>query len=93
MKLPVDYNELNWQELREVREEYIKRQGGKCHYCGAPLSGPPDTKSASLPIHKQVFPPKFFNYPVHLHHDHATGMTIGAVHAQCNAVMWQYFGE
>ena len=90
MKLPVDYNSLNWQELREVREEYIKRQGGKCHYCGAPLSGPPDNRAH---VNKKLFPPKFFNYPVHLHHDHTTGMTIGAVHAQCNAVLWQYHGE
>lgn len=32
-------------------------------------------------------------YPVHLHHDHKTGLTIGAVHAKCNAVLWQYYGE
>jgi hypothetical protein len=30
---------------------------------------------------------------VHLHHSHETGMTIGAVHARCNAVLWQYHGE
>lgn len=40
MKLPVDYNSLNWKEVREVREEYIKRQGGKCYYCGAPSFRP-----------------------------------------------------
>jgi len=93
MQLPVNYNELGWQELRAVREEYIKRQDGKCYYCGAALTDPPAIESASMPIHKQIFPPKFFNYPVHLHHDHETGMTIGAIHAQCNAVLWQYFGE
>jgi hypothetical protein len=90
MKLPVDYNSLNWKEVREVREEYIKRQGGKCCHCGAPLSGPPNTFKG---VNKKLFPPKFFNYPVHLHHDHSTGMTIGAVHAKCNATLWQYHKE
>jgi hypothetical protein len=28
-----------------------------------------------------------------LHHCHQTGLTIGAVHAKCNAVLWQYHGE
>lgn len=32
-------------------------------------------------------------YPVHLQHNHDTGMTEGAVHARCNAVMWQYLGR
>jgi hypothetical protein len=93
MKLPVNYNEIHWKERRKVREEYIKIQGGKCSFCGQPLSGPTTKKIASMPIHKHLFPPKFFNYPVHLHHDHETGMTKGAVHAQCNAVLWQYYGE
>jgi hypothetical protein len=35
----------------------------------------------------------FLKYPIHLHHDHNTGMTIGAVHARCNAILWQYHGE
>lgn len=93
MELPVDYNSLNWADVRKVREKYIELQGGKCYLCGAPLSGPPAKEKVSMPIHKQLFPPKFFKYPVHLHHSHTTGMTIGAVHAQCNAVLWQYHGE
>ena len=44
-------------------------------------------------IDEELVPENFFKYPVHLHHSHYTGMTIGAVHANCNAVLWQYHGE
>jgi len=30
---------------------------------------------------------------MHLHHNHETDMTEGAVHAYCNAVLWQYEGK
>jgi hypothetical protein len=40
-----------------------------------------------------LFPPNFLKYPVHLQHNHDTDMTEGAVHARCNAVMWQYHGR
>lgn len=32
----------------------------------------------------------FLQHPIHLQHNHTTGMTEGAVHNYCNAVMWQY---
>jgi hypothetical protein len=32
-------------------------------------------------------------HPVHLQHSHVTGLTEGAVHAFCNAVLWQYEGR
>lgn len=93
MNLPVNYNELSIAEKKTVREEYIKRQNGKCHYCRAPLDGPPSEEAGKLPVHKFLFPRGFFNWPVHLHHNHNTGDTIGAVHCHCNAVMWEYLGE
>ena len=40
-----------------------------------------------------LFPDGFFKHPVHLQHDHDTGLTEGAVHAYCNAVLWEYFGR
>jgi hypothetical protein len=40
-----------------------------------------------------LFPKNFLKWPVHLHHSHDTGMTIGAVHSYCNAVLWQYHNE
>jgi len=93
MILPVNYNLLAPHEKRPVREEYVRLQGGKCAHCGADLIGPPAAEVASAWINAKLFPPTMFVYPVHLHHDHDTGMTIGAVHARCNAWLWQYKGE
>ncbi len=94
MNLPADYNDLSVEGRRVVRNEYVKIQKGLCHHCHAPLDSPVDgiTKEA-WPVNKKLFPPSFFKYPVHLHHNHDTGMTLGAVHAYCNAVLWQYHGE
>lgn len=93
MDLPVNYDDLHYTERRKVREEYIKLQDGKCCHCGAPLNEKPEKSIACKPINKRLFPPNFFKWPVHLHHCHDTGMTIGAVHCHCNAVLWQYHGE
>lgn len=93
MKLPINYNRLKPHERRLVREEYVKNQEGKCYFCGTPLDGPAAETVLCKPIIERLFPPNFFEYPVHLHHNHDTGMTIGAVHCYCNAVLWQYYGE
>lgn len=93
MKLPVNYNELSPYSRRAVREEYIRRQIGRCSYCGNPLNGEPRKDIKDLKITPELFPRNMFKYPVHLHHDHDTGLTKGAVHAHCNAVMWEYDGE
>jgi hypothetical protein len=66
-------------------------------HCGRSLKGPstydPSVNDKAPKIDASLFPPTMFKYPVHLHHNHVTGMTIGAVHALCNAVLWQYLGE
>ena len=90
---PVNYNKLNWQERREIREDYIKEQNGKCHHCRTSLDKDPASSVLNKPVNLRLFPANFLKYPVHLHHDHKTGMTIGAVHSRCNAVLWQYHGE
>lgn len=93
MKLPVDYRAIDQRERREVRNEYVRLQRGKCQHCLAPLSGEPLPEIKALPLNLRQFPDGFLRHPVHLHHDHKTGMTIGAVHAYCNGVLWQYHGE
>ena len=93
MELPVDYTKLDYRERRRVREEYIRIQNGLCYHCGKPLSGKPDSRVLSKSINRELFPENFFKWPVHLHHSHETGMTIGAIHSRCNAVLWQYYGE
>jgi len=93
MNLPVNYESLSSLERKSVREQYVKLQNGNCSHCGSPLNGPPPEKISLLVIDEDLFPENFFKYPVHLHHNHDTGMTIGAVHCYCNAVLWQYCGE
>lgn len=94
MKLPVNYDNLEWWERKLVREEYIKIQEGLCYHCKTPLSVPvPEEVISRAPINRILFPKSFFKHPVHLHHDHNTGMTLGAVHHYCNAYLWQYLGE
>lgn len=93
IKLPANYNEMHYTNKRAVRNEYIKRQEGKCAHCGAPLNGEPTEKVLHKLVNKKLFPQGFFKWPVHLHHSHNNGMTIGAVHCYCNAVLWQYHDE
>jgi len=93
MELPVNYNKLHHRQKRAVREAYIKQQDGLCQHCGALLTEGPADEIAKLKVTPKLYPAGFFNNPVHLHHDHNTEMTIGAVHAYCNAVLWEHHGE
>jgi len=85
-----DYNKLTLQDRRILREQYIKQQGGKCLYCGCRLTSNPPKEVTDKKINWSLFPTNFLRYTVHLQHNHETGLTEGAVHAYCNAVMWQY---
>lgn len=91
--LPVDYNALNQTERREVRLQYIELQKNRCAHCWASLDGPATPQVREKWIDVRLFPSGFFQHPIHLHHDHQSGRTIGAVHARCNAVLWQYHNE
>lgn len=87
---PTDYTLLTTKQRKIVREQYVLNQDGLCVFCRKPLELVPVT---TFTIDKSLFPIGFFSNPIHLHHNHKTGMTIGAVHAKCNAILWQYFGE
>ena len=94
IKLPINYKETHHSVRKIVREKYIELQDGKCYYCHRDINVPITEKEMkNRPINKNLFPKNFFKWPVHLHHDHNTGMTIGAVHSYCNAVLWQYHKE
>lgn len=93
LKLPVDYTECSQDMRRQVREEYIRRQKGNCQHCGQPLTGLPRPHIEEASINESLFPKGFLSNPIHLHHNHHTGMTIGAIHARCNAYLWQYEGK
>lgn len=90
MTLPVDYTKLTSFKKKQIREEYIRLQHGMCMFCKGPLDIAP---MQDRTIDWGLFPPGFMNSPVHLQHNHSTNMTEGAVHAYCNAVMWQYYGR
>lgn len=90
IKLPTDYTKLLWNEKRLVREQYIKLQNGKCYWCKCDLTEEPPLHILNKNINWNLFPSNFLKSPIHLQHCHKTGMTEGAVHAYCNAVMWQY---
>lgn len=91
--LPINYEKSHFSVRKLAREEYVKRQSGLCWYCEAPLSGDPIDKVKDYPIIAALFPKNMFDWPVHLHHDRSSGMTIGAVHCRCNAVLWQEHHE
>lgn len=94
--LPAYYDHLTRGDRVRVRERYEDEQQGKCCHCGEPLSGDPPSSITSVPIRWHLFPggrEGFLRNRVHLHHSHDTGLTIGAVHAHCNAWLWQYRKE
>jgi len=91
--IPTDYNALTQFERKKVREQYAELQKGRCWYCDCPLEGNPSDVVKISRVDPALFPTGFFMHPVHLHHNHTNGRTIGAVHARCNAVLWQYHGE
>jgi hypothetical protein len=88
-----DYTKLSTAQRAILRELYIEEQKGKCYYCGGDLKQAEPLRIRVKPINYKLFPPGFFNAPIHLQHNHSTKMTEGAVHSYCNAVMWQYEGR
>jgi hypothetical protein len=88
--LPVDYTQKNGKQRREIREQYIQEQKGLCYWCKGSLEEGPSEEITNHKINWRLFPPHFLRHPIHLQHDHDSGLTEGAVHAYCNAVMWQY---
>lgn len=93
MELPVKYDSLSAKQKKEVREEYVRVQNRLCMFCHKSLDFQPPKEVTCKKINWKLFPPNFLKYPVHLQHCHKTGLTEGAVHSYCNAVLWQYHGR
>jgi hypothetical protein len=93
IELPVVYARCPPILRKMIREEYAKRQGNRCYYCGGNLNIDPPDEVTMKPVAWRKFPRHFLSHKVHLHHCHKTGLTLGAVHAYCNAVLWHYHGE
>jgi hypothetical protein len=92
-ELPVNYDELKPHQRRAVRKQYMLEQKLLCQYCGMPLNEEPVNYVNAADIFWDIFPPNFRESPIHLHHSHDSGMTIGAVHMRCNAYLWIYKRE
>ena len=93
IEIPVMYANCPPLVRKLVREEYAKRQGNRCYYCGYDLDLDPPQEIISRPVAWRKLPRHFLAHKIHLHHCHKSGLTLGAVHAYCNAVLWQYHGE
>lgn len=92
-KLPAKYSQLSQPQRAQVRQQYIRQQNNLCMYCSAPLNQAPTPAVRAKHINWNLFPPGFLQHPIHLQHNHVTDLTEGAVHALCNAVLWQYYGR
>ena len=91
--LPIKYTAATPKQRRQVREQYVHEQGGLCYWCNEPLTGDAPKYITEKKVNWKLFPPGFLKNPIHLQHDHSSDLTEGAVHAICNAVMWQYHGR
>lgn len=89
-ELPTEYSKLSQSQRRDVRLRYMALQENKCCYCNKLLSEDSSPEVLSKLVNEKLFPEHFFSYPIHLHHHHDTDLTIGTIHAYCNAVSFQY---
>lgn len=92
-ELPVNYTKLHSTEKKKVRLQYIEEQKELCYYCKGSLNEEAPQNIKDKEIDWKLFPQHFLLHPIHLQHNHNTGMTEGAVHNYCNAVLWQYEGR
>lgn len=94
LELPAMYDALTWYERREVREKYTIVQCNRCYYCKSELDmEAPQWLRDKYPLDPRRWGPEFLKHPIHLHHCHRSGLTLGATHAYCNAILAQYHGE
>jgi hypothetical protein len=91
--IPAVYDSLTPKERKAVREQYRKLQGNRCIYCFCDLDDFPLERDEEHNIDWSRFPDGFMSHPVHLHHDHDSGLTVGAVHGLCNALLFVRHGK
>ena len=93
---PQRYRDLNTNQRRKLLDEYVEHFRGRCLYCHLKLDGKPsrivrdsadEIEWDNLPGGKEGF----LKNPVHLHHDHETGLTLAPIHALCNAHSWEFY--
>lgn len=93
---PQRYSDLNANQRSKLRDEYVVYFKGRCLYCDGQLDDEPHefVRESADEIEWDHLPGSkdgFLKSPVHLHHDHETGLTLGPVHALCNAHSWHFY--
>ena len=87
LELPTKYSSLSGERLSAVKEAYICLQRERCWLCGNNLY----ELSKYLVDNPKLMPlcgnELAERYPLHLHHDHDTGLTLGVTHAECNIII------
>lgn len=91
LKLPAVYDQLSRGQKQVARAMYIERQRGRCWYCHENIYSDPPGRVLAMAIDWGQFPRDFLKHPIHLQHNHDTGLTEAVVHAYCNAVLWEYY--
>ncbi len=84
------------EKKRELRDEYTRSFGGRCLYCFEKLDDEPNSfvRDSADDIEWDDSPGRkegFLKNPIHLHHDHETGLTLASIHALCNAHSWHFY--
>ncbi|MDX1406389.1 MAG: sigma factor-like helix-turn-helix DNA-binding protein [Woeseiaceae bacterium] len=95
-KFPQRYRDLNYNQRRKLCDEYVEYFKGRCPYCNELLDNEPHefVRQSADEIDWDTLPggkEGFLKNPVHLHHDHKTGLALAAVHAMCNAHSWHSY--
>ena len=90
-KLQQRYNQLNQLQqmltamYAQLQQAVMNLITNACHAMApvegepTPVEGEPAPEVQDARVNLSLFPPGFMKHPVHLHHSHQTGMTIGAV--------------
>lgn len=86
LQLPTKYSSLSGQRRAAVKEAYICLQRERCWLCGDSLYALPTFIVDNPNVVQLCYNQLAEQFPLQLHHDHDTDMTLGVTHAECNAI-------
>jgi len=86
LELPIKYSSLSGERLSAVKEAYTCLQRERCWLCGNNLWDLPKYIVENPKLMGLCGNQLAEHSPLHLHHDHDTGLTLGVTHAECNII-------
>lgn len=86
LELPTKYSSLSGERLAVVKEAYICLQRERCWLCGGNLYELPNHVVDNPNLIGLCSSQLAEQHPLHLHHNHDTGLTLGVAHAECNII-------